>query len=103
MIEKRTKKYLRCTCDICGYKWDSESNAIPIQCAGCFRRTWNGADLRRNLFITVNGKTQRLCNWAKESGIAGQLIRWRIKKGWSEKDAVTVPAGGRREKADAKS
>ena len=37
---------------------------------------------RQNLMITYNGKTLCAEDWAKETGINAQAIRWRFKHGW---------------------
>ena len=44
-----------------------------------------------NIWITANGKTQLLIDWAKETGIDRRTIGYRIKHGWSDLDAVTMP------------
>lgn len=45
-----------------------------------------------NLFITFNGKTQTVTQWAKETGISEWTIRARIKKlGWNAERTLTEP------------
>lgn len=39
--------------------------------------------------ITANGKSQNMCEWAREIGIDERTIWHRLKIGWSELDAVT--------------
>jgi hypothetical protein len=92
-VEKITKAVYHCTCELkgCGKSWDSDTDLIPERCRWCGRRTWNGQDLRKNSFITVDGKTQRISEWSRESNISAPLIRYRIKMGWPEKDAVSIP------------
>lgn len=46
---------------------------------------------RNNRFITANGKTQALIDWAKELGCSHSAIIYRLKNGMSEQDAVTLP------------
>jgi len=41
--------------------------------------------------ITVNGVTKSYSGWAAQWGAKGNLIFSRLKSGWSEKDAVTIP------------
>jgi hypothetical protein len=41
--------------------------------------------------ITVDGVTQSLTGWSESSGIPRTAIRKRLKLGWPEKDAVTIP------------
>ena len=38
---------------------------------------------RQNIMITYQGKTMCAEDWAKETNINAQTIRWRYKKGWS--------------------
>ena len=100
-VEKITQTKYRCKCELkdCkgkGMPWLSDNELIPERCRWCGRRTWNGTDLRKNSFISANGKTLRLSEWAKQSGLSAPLIRARLKFGWTEKDAVTVPAGAKR-------
>jgi|ERR1043165_8056913 hypothetical protein len=47
---------------------------------------------RRNHHITANGETLLLQDWAERLGVESRTILERIKRGWSEQDAVTVPA-----------
>lgn len=41
-------------------------------------------------FITANGVTKAQCEWAKSLGISDATICKRIKRGWSELEAVTA-------------
>jgi hypothetical protein len=88
----------RCVCDLpdCpgkGKPWISKDNTIPERCTYCGRRTWNSPDKRKNVFLTAQGRTQRLSEWARETGLSAQLIHYRIKAGWTEEEAVNTPAG----------
>lgn len=46
---------------------------------------------RNNHFITIDGTTQTMAQWAKEKGIDSSVIKARIKLGWSEERAVIEP------------
>lgn len=48
---------------------------------------------RSNVFITINGVTKVLCEWAQEVGLSHKTISYRIKNGWSHASAVLTPAG----------
>lgn len=37
-----------------------------------------------NRYLTINGSTKLLCEWAEETGISYATILSRIKRGWSE-------------------
>ena len=46
-----------------------------------------------NYKITVNGETKNLCQWSELTGIKRETIKNRIRRGWSESDAVLTPVG----------
>jgi hypothetical protein len=43
-------------------------------------------------WITIDGETKLLSEWAREYGKSQELIRDRINRGWTEEMAVTKPA-----------
>lgn len=49
-------------------------------------------------FLTVDGETRPLAEWAEHFGIRRRLVAERIRQGWDAKRALTTPA---RYKADA--
>lgn len=51
---------------------------------------------RSNRIITINGETMLLIDWTKETGIKGTTFRERVKRGWCDQCAITVPSGGSR-------
>ena len=50
---------------------------------------------RNNRWISANGQTKTLAQWARELGCSPALITYRIKIGMSEEQAVTVPVSAR--------
>lgn len=50
---------------------------------------------RRNRNITIDGRTQCVAAWAEERGVRPQIIFTRMRRGWSEFDAVMTPVGDR--------
>lgn len=48
------------------------------------------------VMLTVDGRIQNLSLWAEEVGLPPLTIWKRLKRGWSEKDAVTLPNSTRR-------
>lgn len=38
---------------------------------------------RRNVFLTHNGKTQTVAQWAREMGVNHRMLHKRLKRGWS--------------------
>lgn len=55
--------------------------------------TWKqqGRNKRTNVNLTFRGKTQCLAAWAEELGIQFSTLSYRIRVGWSTKDALTIP------------
>jgi hypothetical protein len=45
---------------------------------------------RRNRFIELNGERLCVTDWAKKAGIAPSALRWRLRKGWSIGDALSI-------------
>lgn len=39
--------------------------------------------------ITFNGKTQTIGEWTKELGLGKETIRERLKRGWTESEAIS--------------
>lgn len=56
-----------------------------------------GNNKRNNRIITIGDRSQTMAQWAREIGVTPQFISGRIRKGWTEQDAVTVPKGVERE------
>jgi len=54
-------------------------------------RVQQGRHKRNNHFLTLNGRTQLLVEWAEELNVAHTLILKRLKLGWSEEEALTTP------------
>ena len=46
---------------------------------------------RNNRVITAHGKTMTLAQWSRHSGLALRTIQERLRRGWLEADAVTIP------------
>ena len=99
-IEKITSTRYRCRCELpdCpgnGKPWLSEDSKIPERCRWCRRRTWNPKDKRPIKLITIDGETKKVSEWAESAGLSPILIRWRLRHGWDEKEAVTTPPTGK--------
>ncbi len=46
---------------------------------------------RSNRLLTLSGRTQCAVKWAEELGITFSSLRYRLRKGWSDEEALTTP------------
>ena len=51
---------------------------------------------RNNHILTHNGMALCLSEWVEITGLKYTTIKERIKRGWTDKEALTIPVGGRR-------
>jgi hypothetical protein len=76
------------------------------QCAECVANEWEANcrwatveqqrnNTRRNVFVTLYGKTMTVSRWSRISGIAGHVVNHRLTNGWPDKLAVFAPLGSR--------
>ena len=49
-----------------------------------------------NRLITIEDVTLTITQWEKKMGFSKNVIQDRLKSGWSERDAVLIPVGGKR-------
>lgn len=69
---------------------DNDKGYSPDNCRFVDRITQNN-NKRSNHKISVDGESKTLAQWAREFGIKESVIRNRLKRGWSEEDAVKIP------------
>lgn len=55
-------------------------------------RTEQNNNTRKNVFLTHEGRTQTLAQWAKELGLNDKLLYERISRKWSFQKALSLPA-----------
>jgi|GEM_PF-2040977 len=98
------KWWCRCSCERGTEKaiFASKLVAEKIKSCGCLMRECQAAIKTRNplhkngenherKFITIDGKTQLLCQWQCELGVSHSTYRRRIARGWSVEDALKIP------------
>ena len=69
---------------------DNDAGYSPENCYWATRME-QGKNKRNNRWIEILGKRQHLAEWAREYNISHTLIIARLKRGWSELDAITTP------------
>ena len=70
---------------------DNDGDYSPANCrwVDSFEQ---GRNKRNNRFITHNGETKTLSEWARAHGLAVNVLHSRLKTGWSIKAALSTPA-----------
>lgn len=53
----------------------------------------------KTILLTIGGVTQNLYQWGKQYGIKEETLRYRVAKGWDEKDLFMKPHGAGRLKS----
>ena len=54
--------------------------------------TWlqQNSNRRSTILLTMDGETMCVAEWSRKTGIHEDTIRWRIKRGWTVEDALTI-------------
>ena len=77
--------YWECQCDCGSFRHGQEQSR----------------NLRRNTKLTLNGRTQLLCEWSEETGIKASTLCYRLYKlGWSVEKTLTTPVRGTKVKCN---
>lgn len=96
-----------------GATLDREDNAGHYSCGKCqecesngwrFNLRWatkqeQARNTRRNRRITIDGVTKLLVEWLQEKRMRQDVFHKRIRRGWSEADAITIPPDRGRRKS----
>ncbi len=79
---------------------DVNGNYEPSNCRWLVK-TEQARNQTKTVWITANGKTMLMADWAREMNISEAGIHSRMKRGWTPERAVTVPADKRRGRGGA--
>jgi hypothetical protein len=77
----------------CGRCVDCAAHGWTMNCRWA-TRAQQSRNNRRNVFLTFNGETLTVGDWAKRIGMCPVVLRYRIRSGWSAEKALTVPSRG---------
>ena len=77
---------------------DRRDNSLGYNPSNCYWATsrQQGRNKRVNRFMTHNGQTLLLVEWAEIEGLSYRVIYDRLRLGWSDEEALTMPLGTRR-------
>lgn len=77
---------------------NNDGNYEPLNCQWVSNQTQSN-NKRTNSYLTLNGKTQTLTQWAEEYKINISALRFRLRKGLSLREALTTPIDQRYSRA----
>lgn len=69
---------------------ENDKGYYQTNCKWATRKEQNN-NTRSNVFVTYNGKTQTISEWARESNMNHSCLLRRINKGWPVEKALTMP------------
>lgn len=72
---------------------DNSGDYCKKNCIWATRKEQN-SNRRDNVFLTFEGKTKTLSEWARLRGLLRETLRDRIRRGWDHASAITRPLRG---------
>ena len=69
---------------------DGDGDYTPENCRWATRRE-QAQNTSRNHYVTWNGETKSIAEWARTTGINKDAIRYRLLAGWSAEETLTRP------------
>jgi len=70
---------------------DNNGDYTPSNCKWATRHEQH-RNMRRNVWLTLDGVTLCLKDWARSTGMDQMTIKGRLRRGWSVRDTLTLPA-----------
>jgi len=77
---------------------DVNGNYSPENCTWATRKE-QARNQRQNRLLTIDGETKTLSEWCEDYGLAYELVRCRLIRGWPIEISLTAPKGYRLAKA----
>jgi hypothetical protein len=69
---------------------DNDKGYSPENCRWADLYT-QANNTRRNVFLTFNGETLTIAQWASRLGLNVKTLAYRVRAGWSAEEALTIP------------
>jgi len=69
---------------------DNGGNYCPSNCRWTDWVT-QANNSRQNVLLTMDGVTMTAAEWGRKVGIKSSVIRDRLRLGWSDEDAISIP------------
>ena len=81
-----------------GMTLERKDNSVGYSPQNCIwaNRTKQGRNKRNNHLVCDNGESLCISEWSERTGISESVISYRLKRGWSDHDAVTIRTGQKR-------
>lgn len=73
-------------------RMNNDGDYCPENCRWTDNKTQQ-RNTRRNHFLVLGGESKTIAEWSEITGIGQDAISERIKRGWSDRDALTKPTG----------